>query len=162
MNHNDLTPEQWMELLQGPAMAATLMTEATSPHPDGKAREVSAGIKAIQKALAAATTPVMTAILDQYGSAPADELRQLIEPVGDDMDPVQVRPLYLARLRSNLALVHEKGGSADSEAYIAFVLHVASCIADAAKREGYLGFGSHEIQCRKEKLLDELHSSPVF
>jgi hypothetical protein len=158
MKRNEFAPEQWRRLAQGPAMAAYLIMESDPSNPVGKAAETTAGIEAFREAIANPTTPVMTELFNEFGSATPDDLKKLMA-LESSGGLEQMRSKYLSDLRANLALVREKGGAADGEAYAKFVMHVAGKVANAAKEGGFLGFGGQEISKREAELLDQLRLS---
>ncbi len=159
MIRNELTAEQWKDILSGPAHAATLLMLRAPSNPVKMVGEAMAGGEAFREGLLGAETPVMQAIAQEFQDSDAETLRKQFstDEKFESVDRLHKDAIY--RLQRTMETVRAKGGDADATAYAKWVMHVAGKVANAAKEGGFLGIGGTEISEEEQQVLDELRAT---
>ena len=142
----DFSEEEWKQLLEAPPSAALLVIASDR---GGSIRETFSMAKAYAEAH---KQPGQSELLDEIVSAkPAvDRSRFKSEE--------ELKEHCLQNVREAVALLEQKAGDDEVEAYRQFIRDVASRVAEARK-EGFMGLSGERVSDDERAAIDEVNAA---
>lgn len=149
--------EEWTRLRLTPSLVSAAMTAVEPSGIFGSMKEAIAGARGMAEAFTANAGLELFAALAADKSFPAIPDMSTITGKGSREEQMEnFRTAVLARVRSAVELVVQKGSPAEAAAYRAMLVDVAERAANATKEGGFLGFGGTRVSASEESLLNEV------
>ena len=159
VTRNSFSPEEWMVLRDTPHLvgAATMMAGASGL---GTLKEPFALAKTVLEGQSS-DTPLIRDLSGRPEMEAAQSALRTLMQEKQISSPDQVRVLALERARAAIALLKTRSTPAETEAFRAWIYHVAENVAKAAKDGGFLGFGGTEVSAGELSFLADLKAAMI-
>jgi hypothetical protein len=149
--------EEWTRLRLTPSLVSAAMTAVEPSGIFGAMKEAVAGAQGVAEAFKANAALELFAALAADRSFPAIPDMSSVTGKGSREEQMEnFRAAVLARVRSAVELVAQKGTPAEAAAYRAMLVDVAERAANAAKEGSYFGFGGSRVSASEESLINEV------
>ncbi|MEO6029953.1 MAG: hypothetical protein ABIR79_24060 [Candidatus Binatia bacterium] len=155
--------QEWTQLRLTPSLVSAGMTAVEPSGIFASIKEAVAGARGVAEAFKANGALELFAALAADKSFPAlPDLSTIMGKGSREEQMENFRTTVLARVRSAVELVVQKGSPAEAAAYRAMLVDVAERAANAAKEGGFLGFGGARVSASEESLINEVKKAAGF
>lgn len=156
----NLSSEEWEDVLRAPFIAGFAITAADPSGLIGAVQESSAMARTLQSAVDdTAQDDLASAILSELKSSEGrgrmkDGMKALIK----GRKPAEASEMAVQELKTTLSVVQQKS-PLDYDALASLIMAVANNVGEAAKEDGFLGFGGEPVSEQEKKTLSDIEAA---
>jgi hypothetical protein len=161
LTKNDFSASDWNTLRDTPYLVglATLMAEPSGLGTIKESIAITMGIWQNQ----ASEIPLIRDLTNKAEmEAAQDSLKGRFTGSRGALSKDATRDLALEHARSSIAVLTDKAGPEEIDAYRKLLYGVAEMVANAAREGGFLGFGGKAVSAAEQRFLDDLQTTIQF